>query len=163
MREIRLHGSEGGAVQANAPFLPLSVGLQTHMDLLRCGRQTPPWKAALPWGFNAYIGSSPLRVCALFSHFPKNDEKSLIDTPLRKANAAMEDGATVGLQTHILDLLRCGYVHYSLISPKMTKNPRLIRRCGRRRYRGASTHILDLLRCGYVHYSLISPKMMKNP
>jgi len=85
VREIRLHGSEGGAVQANAPFLPLSVGLQTHMDLLRCGRQTPPWKAALPWGFNAYIGSSPLRVCALFSHFPKNDEKSPIDTPLRKA------------------------------------------------------------------------------
>jgi hypothetical protein len=34
---------------------------------------------------NAYIGSSPLRVCALFSHFPKNDEKSPIDTPLRKA------------------------------------------------------------------------------
>jgi hypothetical protein len=43
---------------------------------------------------NAYIGSSSLRVCALFSHFSKNDEKFMIDTPLRKANAAVEGGAT---------------------------------------------------------------------
>ena len=48
-----------------------------------------------------------------------------IDAPLRKANAAVEGGATVGIQTHIfemLNLLLCGYVRYSLISPKMMKN-----------------------------------------
>ena len=42
MREIRLHGSEGGAAQANAPFLPLSNTsgwkplLQTQVGLEAC-------------------------------------------------------------------------------------------------------------------------------
>ena len=33
MREIRTYGSEGGAAQANAPFLPLSaVVLKAHRN-----------------------------------------------------------------------------------------------------------------------------------
>ena len=32
MREIRQSGSEGGAVQANAPSLPLSIGPKTSAD-----------------------------------------------------------------------------------------------------------------------------------
>jgi hypothetical protein len=40
MREIRLSGSEGGAGQLNAPFLPLSVEPATHrcVPLPRCRR-----------------------------------------------------------------------------------------------------------------------------
>jgi hypothetical protein len=55
VREIRLHGSEGGAVQANVPFLPLSVAVKiSYEDGLNYSLDRFKFRRAIFWCMPAF-------------------------------------------------------------------------------------------------------------